>query len=346
MKVAVFYGKEDIRIEERPIPTAGPNQLVVKIDYCGVCGTDVESYVTGNVIPPVIVLGHENIATIVEIGEGVSGYALGQRILCGPPDRCAENCPPCQHGDTNICTTGFPRTNGIGGPDGGYAEYMLIPDVAHTILVPVPENVDPQQAVLFDVVCVSLHALRISRFRFGDDVVVSGAGPIGMAAIQLLKAAGANRIIALGTSPDKFPLLTAYGADYCIDANACKDVPAEVKRLLGKDVGADLCFECAGNNPSLVNCVYAARPGGQVLMIGQGGEPMTLVPARFSIFEIDLQPTFVYTREEVQMYLDMLASGKIAFPDMVTSIISLDDCVEKGIVNRRGQRKVLIDPSL
>ncbi len=346
MKVAVFYGKDDIRIEERAKPVPGPNQLVVKIDYCGICGTDVESYVTGNVIPPVIVLGHENVGTIEAVGEGVTDYTAGQRILCGPPDHCAENCTPCQHGHTNICVTGFPRTNGIGGPDGGYAEYMLIPDVAHTILVPVPAGVDPKQAVLFDVVCVSLHALRISRFHFGDDVVISGTGPIGMAAIQLVKAAGANRVIALGTTSAKFPLLKKYGADCCINTKECADVPAEVKKILGRNVGADVCFECAGNNPSLVNCVYCAKPGGQVMMIGQGGEPMALVPSRFAIFEVDLQPTFVYTREEVQMYLDMLASDKIAFPDMVTSVVSLDDCVEKGIVNRKGQRKVLIDPSL
>lgn len=96
MKAAVFYGKDNIRIEERPRPSAGPNQLVVKIDYCGVCGTDVESYQTGMLVQPVIVLGHENIGTVVETGVGVTDFAVGDRILCGPPSFCKESCEPCR----------------------------------------------------------------------------------------------------------------------------------------------------------------------------------------------------------------------------------------------------------
>lgn len=347
MKAAVFYGKADIRFEERPIPKPGLNQLVVKIDYCGVCGTDVESYETGNVIQPVIVFGHENIGTVAEVGEGVTEFNVGDRVLCGPPSFCKEGCPSCHEGKTNICIYGFPRTCGIGGPDGGYAEYMLVPDVAHTILVKVPKNVDPKQAVLFDVVCVSLHGIRISRFRMGDNVVVSGTGPIGIAAIQLLKAAGANKIIAIGTTSSKYPKLKEYGADYCVNPKETPDLGAEIKRILGRDVGADVVFECAGNNASLRNCVNSCvKPGGQVIIIGQTPEPMDIVPARFSIFEIDLQTSFVYTSEEVKMYLDLLSSGKINFDGIVTSVIPLRDCIEKGILHREGQLKVLIDPSL
>ena len=205
MKVAAFYGKGDVRIEDRPIPTPGPNQLVVKINYVGVCGTDVEFYKGG--YPPFVhlpmVLGHENVGTVTAVGEGVTEYQVGDRILCGPPSHCAEDCPSCQRGETNICIYGFPRTAGIGGPDGGYAEYMLVRDVKHTMLVKVPDGVDLKDAVLFDVICVALHGIRKSNFKVGDNVVVSGTGPIGLSALQFLKAAGANKIIALGTSPSK-----------------------------------------------------------------------------------------------------------------------------------------------
>ena len=105
MKVAAFYGKGDVRIEDRPIPTPGPNQLVVKINYVGVCGTDVEFYKGG--YPPFVhlpmVLGHENVGTVTAVGEGVTEYQVGDRILCGPPSHCAEDCPSCQRGETNIC---------------------------------------------------------------------------------------------------------------------------------------------------------------------------------------------------------------------------------------------------
>ncbi len=349
MKAAVYYGKGDVRIEDKPMPVPGANQLVVKIDYCGICGTDVESYTHGFPIPPPIVLGHENVGTVTAVGEGVTGYKPGDRLLCGPPSQCEEMCPSCTRGEPNVCLYGFPRTAGIGGPDGGYAEYMLVRDVKHTLLVKIPEGVDPKQAVLFDVICVSFHGIRKSRFKLGDNVVVSGTGSIGLAAISLLKAAGANKIIALGTTTAKFPLLKEYGADYCINPNEVGDLAGEVKRIFGTSVGADVAFECAGNNPSLENCVLkCVKPGGQVMMLGTIGAPMTLVPAMYSIFEIDLQATFVYTPEEVKMYLEMLHAGKISFGNMVTDIIALDDVVEKGLArkDKKGQIKILIDPSL
>lgn len=351
MKAGALYGAGDLRIEERPIPVPEPNQLVVKIDYVGVCGTDVEFY-AGHYPPFVklpMVLGHENVGTVSAVGEGVTEFAVGDKLLCGPPSACADMCPSCKRGETNICINGFPNTAGIGGPDGGYAEYYLVRDVKHTMLIKLPANVDAKDAVLFDVICVSLHGIRKSNFKLGDDVVVSGTGPIGLAAIQFLKAAGANRIIALGTTTSKFPLLREYGADFCVNPKECGDLGAEIRGLLGSTVGADVVYECAGNVNSLSNCIHSCvKPGGQVMVIGTIQEPMNIVPGAFSIHEPDLKFSFVYTQEEVKMYLDMLAAGKVKFPGMVTDIIPLTDCVEKALdrKNRKGQLKILIDPSL
>ncbi len=349
MKAGVFYGIGDLRIEERPMPKAGPGQMVVKIDYCGLCGTDIEAY-KYEIVKPVIVLGHENVGTVYEVGEGVEGFKVGDRVLCGPPAHCAENCSACQVGKTNICAYGFPRTNGIGGPDGGMAEYMLIGDVAHTMIIPIPDDVDPKDAVLFDVICVALHALRKSNMKFGDNVVVSGAGPIGLAQIQLAKAAGARKVVVLDTRDERFPVLQQYGADAYVNVNTCENIGAEVRRLLGNEDGADVTFECAGTQASLLNCIFeAAKSGSQVLLVGIVGEPLSqLSLAPVIPREIDLISSFTYTPEEVNLYLDMLAAGKIQFPNMVTDIIPLDDVVEKGICrpDRRQHRKILIDPSL
>ena len=114
-------------------------------------------------------------------------------------------------------------------------------------------------------------------------------------------------------------------------------------------MGADVVFECAGNMASLSNCVYSCvKPGGQISVIGTIQEPMSnLVPGAFSIFEPNMQFSFTYTEDDVKIYLDMVASGKLTFPDMVTGVVSLDECVEKVFAgDRRGQLKVLIDPSL
>ena len=163
MKVAAYYGTGDVRVEERPVPVPGPNQMVVKISYVGICGTDVEFF-HGHCPPFVqlpMVLGHENSGVVAAVGEGVTDFKVGDKVLCGPPSHCPEDCPLCQHGQTNICINGFPRTAGIGGPDGGYAEYYLVRDVAHTMIIKVPDNVDLKDAVLFDVICVSLHGIRM-----------------------------------------------------------------------------------------------------------------------------------------------------------------------------------------
>ena len=349
MTAAVFYGAGDLRVEERPMPKAGPGQMVVKIDYCGVCGTDVEAY-KYEIVKPVIVLGHENVGTVYEVGEGVTKFKVGDKVLCGPPSYCAEGCSSCKSGKPNICAYGFPRTNGIGGPDGGFAEYMLVGDVDHTMVIPVPDGVDEKEAVLFDVICVSLHALRRSNFKFGDTVVVSGTGPIGLAAIQIAKAAGARRVVAIGTSAGKDAICKAYGADYYINARECEDLAGEVRKVLGTPDGADVTLECAGNQASLLNCVFQiAKNGSQVILVGIVGEPLDkLSLAPVIPREIDLISSFVYTPEEIQMYLDMLASGKIQFPGMVTDIIALDDVVEKGVArqDRTGQLKILLDPSM
>lgn len=349
MKAGVFYGKGDLRIEERPMPHAGPGQMVVKIDYCGVCGTDVEAY-NYEIVKPVIVLGHENVGTVHEVGEGVTGFQVGDKVLCGPPSYCAEHCSSCRSGRPNICDTGFARTAGIGGPDGGYAEYMLIQDVAHTMVIHIPEGVDLKDAVLFDVICVSLHGLRRSNFKLGDTVAVSGTGPIGLAAIQLAKAAGARTVVAIGTNSKKFPLLKEYGADYCINAKECEDLAAEVRKAVGNPDGADVTLECAGNQPSLLNCIHhIAKNGSQVILVGILGEPLDkLVLAPVIPREIDLISSFVYTPEEIEIYLDMLATGKIKFPKMVTDEVSLDEVVEKALdrKDRTGQLKILLNPSL
>jgi len=348
MKTAVFYKAGDIRIEDRPIPKAGPGQMVVKIDYCGVCGTDIEAY-KYEIVKPVIVLGHENVATVYEIGEGVEGFAVGDKVLCGPPSYCKEQCSACKSGRPNICAHGFPRTNGIGGPDGGYAENMLIDDPAHTMIIPIPDGVDPKDAVLFDVCCVALHSLRKSKFKFGDTVAISGTGPIGLAAIQFAKAAGARTVLVIGRTEAKREICMRYGADAYIPSKEVDDLGAAVREALGNPDGADVTLECAGNQESLMNCVMSvAKAGSEVQLVGIIGEPLSqLNLAPVIPREIELICSFTYTPEEIEMYLEMLAKKKIEFPGMVTDIIALDECVEKGVdrKDRTGQIKILIDPS-
>ena len=349
MKAAIYYGPGNVQIENREIPKAGDDELVVKIDYCGICGSDIEAFHfhTGN---PSHILGHENVGTVHEIGKNVKGFEVGDRLLCGPPSYCECGCPACRSGRPNICANGYPNTAGIGGPDGGYEEYMRIKDPAHKILIKIPDNVDSKDAVLFDVVCVALHGFRRSNFRFGDTVAVSGAGPVGLSAIQIAKAAGARRVLAIEQNPAKEEILKRYGADACIFTSECDDLHAAVREALGNDQGADVTFECAGAKASLLNCVNdVAKPGSQVILLGCVSDPVPeLQFMQLQPREIDLISSFVYTEEEIEMYLQLLNAEKIEFPGMVTDIIGLDDVVEKGLdrKDRSGMIKILLRPGI
>jgi threonine dehydrogenase-like Zn-dependent dehydrogenase len=226
---------------------------------------------------------------------------------------------------------------------------MLIGDANHTMLIRVPEGIEATQAVLYDPICVALHGVRRSSFRVGDDVVVSGAGPVALGAIQFLKAGGARKLVVLGTNSAKFPLLQRYGADVCINAKESTDLAAEIREALGRPDGADVTFECAGNTSSLNNAVFAApKNGSQIVLLGTIPTPMGLVQAQFGPRELDLIGSFVYTRDEIQIFLDMVASGKVAFPDLVGDVIGLDDLISRGLCrpDRSGVLKILVDPSL
>ena len=215
------------------------------------------------------------------------------------------------------------------------------------MILKVDDNVDLKDAVLFDVICVALHGIRMSRFKIGDNVVVSGMGPVGLSAVQFLKAAGANKVIALGTNDEKEAISKEYGADVYINTKTCENLAEAIREICGTGVGADVVFECAGNAVSFHNCIYdCVKPGGQIMGVGTIQHPLDVIPGQISIFEIDIQFSFVYTAEEVQMYLSMLAQGKVKFPGMVTSIVSLDECDEKGLglKDRTGQLKILIQP--
>jgi len=349
MKAAVYHGPGDLRVEERPVPHPAANQLLVKVEYVGICGTDVHAYAHAGLIEPGRVIGHETLGTVAAIGAGVEGFAVGQRLLCGPPTQCAALCPACRNGTPNICETALPRTAGIGNVDGGYAEYLLVPDVRHTMLLPVAASVDPQEAVLFDVVCVALHAIRKSRFRVGDSVVVSGAGPIGLATVGMLRFAGAGRIIALETDATKFDAARALGADVVLDPATHPDLRGAIRAQSGSGVGADVVFECVGNSRSVGTSISACvRPGGQVMLVGVGADPLGVTTASIVAAEVDLQSSFVYTSDEVRAYLDLLAAGRIRFKSLVTDVIRLEDCVGRGIERLRqsgsGQVKILIRP--
>lgn len=347
MKVAVYGGERSIRIEERPDPKAAPGEVIVRIKYCGICGTDVHAYLHESPIPPRgLVLGHENVGTIAEIGQGVEGWEVGERVAVGPPGPCGE-CYYCRHGQSSVCVRAFERTIGLApGCDGGMAEYVRVrypQDMLHRI----PDGVTFEDAVLIDTICVSLRGIRQSRFKLGDNVVVTGAGTIGLAAIQLLKIGGARHITVIQPSPQKRELALKYGADLAINPVEEGDgLQKKIMDLYG-GIGADIVFECAGTPESFQSVFTFVKSCGQVLILGVTEKPTPIVEGQLVIRELETKATLAYGADEIRLCLDFLAQRRFNTNGMVSDIISLDDIVEKGferLSSTKGMVKVVVAP--
>lgn len=345
MKAAVYEGARNITLQEKPDLKAEAGEVIVKIKYCGICGTDVHIY-RGlmQVIPTGIILGHENVGIVTDVGKGITAWKVGERVLAGPPGQCGK-CYYCRHGQTTLCIHGFEQTNGLM-RDGGMAEYMRVKD-PDNMLYKIPDGVSFEDAALFDIVCVAMRGIRESRFRLGDNVVVAGAGAIGLSAIQLLRIGGARRIIVLQPSPKKREMALQFGADIAFNpVEEGEKLTEKVTSVFG-GIGADVVFECAGTPDALQTVLPLARGGGQALILGVNGEPATIYEERLILQEIDMKFTLAYSADDVNIFLDLLMQKRFKTEGLVSDIISLDDIVEKGfkrLDTTKGLVKVLVAP--
>ena len=337
MKVAVYEGVKSIKFEERPIPRAGPGEAVIKIKYCGICGTDMHIYFEG-ILPPGIILGHENVGTVAESGPGVNEFKVGDKVVAGPPGPCGK-CYYCLHGKPSICVDGFENTNGLR-RDGGMAEYMLVRD-ARQMLFKIPDSVSFEDAVLIDTIATAYRGIIQSAFKLGDNVVLIGAGAIGLSAIQFLKIGGARHITVLQRSPKKREFAAKFGADLVLNPEEEGDaLLGKVMGLYG-GIGADIAFECAGTPQAFELCLTLVRAGGQVLNLGVTESPASVAPAFIVLRELDIKSSLAYGGEEVHKCLYYLSSGKFSTKGLLSDVIPLGDLVEKGF-NRLSVDKSLI----
>jgi (R,R)-butanediol dehydrogenase/meso-butanediol dehydrogenase/diacetyl reductase len=226
------------------------------------------------------------------------------------------------------------------------AEYIRVrypDDMIHRI----PDEVSFEDAVLLDTICVSLRGVQQSRFRLGDNVVVIGAGAIGLAAIQLLKIGGARHITVLQPSPAKRELALQLGADLTLSpAEEGEGLQGKIMSLYG-GIGADIVFECAGTPESFQSCFNFVKNRGQVLLLGVTEMPVPIAEGMLVIKEIDVRATLAYGADEVDLCLDMLAKRRFNTRGMLSDIISLDDIVEKGferLISTKGLVKIAVAP--
>lgn len=342
MKAALWYGIKDVRLENIEEPKVTKGNVKIKVKWCGICGSDLHEYLGGPIFIPTdkphpiskevapVVLGHEFSGEIVEVGEGVTNLKIGDRVAVEPIVACGT-CPACQEGKYNLCSSlGF---HGLCGGGGGFAEYTVFPaKFVHKI----PDGLSFEKAALIEPIAVAIHSLRVGKFMTGQSAIVLGAGPIGLATIEALKAAGASLVIVMQRKSVRQEYALRAGADIVIDPTEV-NVAEEVKRLTG-GVGADISFETTGAKIGFDTGIESIKYNGTMVVTSIWEEEISINPNTFIFSEKTIVGTIAY-RNEFPATMAQMNDGRIKVDGYITKKISLDDIVEEGFGALTGPEK-------
>ena len=270
MRATVFHGPDDIRVEEVRRPRPGSGEAVIRVTLTTICGTDVHIVKGEYPVRPGLVIGHEPVGVIDELGPGVTGYEVGERVLVGAITPCGQ-CHACLSGKLSQCGhgSGFEAIGGwrFGNTiDGAQAEYLLVPN-AQANLAKIPDGVTDEQVVLLaDIASTGFAGAESGGVRIGDSVVVFAQGPIGLCATAGARLMGAALVIGVDSDPVRLAMAKQMGADVALDFTQV-DVVDEVKHLTG-GFGADVAIEALGTPQTFESGLRSLRPGGTLSSLG------------------------------------------------------------------------------
>ena len=321
MKVAVMNGVGQMGYTERPIPTPKDDEVLVKLEYVGICGSDLHYYETGAigayVVEPPFVLGHEPGGVVVEVGKNVKHLKVGDKVALEPGKTCGQ-CEFCKTGRYNLCPDViFFATPPV---DGVFQEY-----VAHEagLCFKLPESVSTMEGALIEPLAVGFHAANLGDAHIGQTAVVFGAGCIGLVSMMALKAKGVSRVYVVDIMAKRLQKALELGADGVING-AEQDAVAAVLELTG-GAGCDLIVETAGTQITTRQAINMAKKGSTIVLVGysKSGE-MTLPMSLALDKELTFKTVFRY-RHVYPMAIDAVAAGKINLKGIVTDVFELDD---------------------
>jgi threonine dehydrogenase-like Zn-dependent dehydrogenase len=309
-------GKLAIHDVEKPVP--GPNDVLVKVDACGICGTDRHLFHGEFPSTPPVILGHEFTGVVEAVGSGVKNFQVGMRVT-GDPNISCGLCPECQRGRVNLCRN--LRAIGIQ-RDGGFADYVCMPETQAFAL---PAGLDPLHGAFCEPLACCIHGVDMAEIKTGDSVVVLGGGVIGLLVVQLARLAGATRVVLATRNAEKRSLAESIGATATVDPSS-----GDVLELIAGDdgilpAGADVVLECAGVPETVEQTPRLARKGGTAVILGvmpQGAK-------------VSIEP------------FDLIASGAIKVEPLISRRIGFEEALET-IANPApsGEIRALVIPGL
>ncbi|OXS58854.1 galactitol-1-phosphate 5-dehydrogenase [Cohnella sp. CIP 111063] len=288
---------------DKPVP--GENEVLIRVEAVGICGSEIEGYLGHNSlrVPP-LVMGHEFCGRIVELGSRAAGFGVGQKAVVNPLSYCGA-CAACRKGNTQLCAVR--RIVGIHRP-GAFGEYVAVPA---SNVIPVPESLDPFRAALAEPLACSLRATRraMQRHSFAN-VVVFGAGGIGILCAKTAKLLGAERVIVLDTQDERLDMAAKVAAaDVTINPRSA-DIREEIGRLAGEK-GVDVVIDAAGFQPTRSAAMSIVNAGGTIMNIGLGIDD-TVLPINAQIRgEVELLGSFCYNEQDFRDAVDLLINGSV-----------------------------------
>jgi (R,R)-butanediol dehydrogenase/meso-butanediol dehydrogenase/diacetyl reductase len=339
MKAAVFHelGKP-LAIEDVPEPTPGPADLVVQVASCGICGTDLHSSSLPPGLPNGTVMGHEFAGEVVEVGpEARSEWKVGDRVCALPFIGCGH-CAACLTGDNMHCPE--VQTTGLGQVPGGYAELVR---VGSGEALHLPESVSDEDGATVEPLSVGLHAVHAARLERGQNVLVIGAGPIGLATALWARFFGARVVAVSEKSASRLGMAAEFGATHGIHADK-EDVATAFRAAAG--AAPDVIFECVGVPGIIQQCIGLAPVRGSIVVVGVCALPDTILPVLAVIKELRIQFVVAYRKSDFAFTIDMLESGRVKSAPMVTDRVHFDTFADafEALKHPTSQCKVLLDP--
>jgi 2-desacetyl-2-hydroxyethyl bacteriochlorophyllide A dehydrogenase len=320
MKAAVFHqAGTPLSIEDVADPIPGAGDLILKVRDCGICGSDLHASKAGSALAPPggSIMGHEFSGEVVEIGKDVAGlWKSGDRVCSLPVMGCGK-CLMCLKGQGWYCEQGG-RILGMGQENGAYAEFVRVSAFES---IKLPQSVSFREGALVEPLAVGLHAVKKANFEAGSDVLILGAGPIGLAVTLWARFMGARNVVVSERAPDRIKMAEKFGATAVVNPDG--DMRTQVKQACGGR-RPSVIFECVGIPGMIQNCVDFAPTSGKVVVVGVCDQLDTFVPMKAVAKELNMQFVIGYVRADFEFVIDLIAGDRIDGEALITDVVAFD----------------------
>jgi threonine dehydrogenase-like Zn-dependent dehydrogenase len=341
MPAAVYRGSGEVAVEDRPVPQPGPGKVLVEVGHCGICGSDLH-LIAERLGTAGTVFGHEYSGTVAALGEGVTGWAVGDEVVGGPAPRCGQ-CRRCVEGQPSQCEVR--RRVMTDGHDGAFARFILVDARA---LVRIPEGLGRREAALAEPLAVALRGITRSQIRPGETAMVMGAGPIGALTVAALLARGLGPVTVVEPARPRQELARALGADV-LDPEDLPTYPMWEPEEMSP-LAVDVVLECSGHKAAMQAGLHQLRRGGRMVLVGAGMQPPSFDPNRMLLNELTVTGSFVYDADGFDRALELLSTpGAIPTEVLIEADdVGLDRVGEavRGLAAGETAGKVMVAPGL